>query len=145
MQDGTLGLMALGVALALQVTYYPSGQLARKLGISSRTLGKITGNLFVEGCEGRVDLGLCVKNGAKGLTVPDYVTSLPEGSGWAYSDALGQVLALYKVTSYPLAILGLYITAHVCWAICAHVWHAPLAAFPEKAMCCVPILACFAR
>jgi len=76
----------------------PSGQVARKLGISPRTLGKITGNVYVQfGDGGKEDIGLFVKHGSKGLCVPDYVQAKPEEKGWAYSQALLQVLEQYKV------------------------------------------------
>lgn len=53
----------------------PSGLVARRLGITPRTLGKITGNLYISPPEGGpgTDLGLCVKHGARGLCVPEYV------------------------------------------------------------------------
>ena len=77
--------------------YMPSGLAAKKLGLSPRTLGKITGNLFMLLPEGREDVGLYVKHGNKGLCVPDYVRAQPEERGWAYSSALVQVLEQYKV------------------------------------------------
>jgi 5'-3' exoribonuclease 1 len=58
------------------VAYQPSGQVARRLGVSSRTLGRITGNVWVQVGEerrDRVDVGLCVKHGGKNLYVPDFV------------------------------------------------------------------------
>ena len=81
----------------VQVQYMPSGLAAKKLGMSPRTLGKITGNLFVLLPEGREDIGLYVKHGNKGLCVPDYVRAQPEERGWAYSNALVQVVEQYKV------------------------------------------------
>ena len=75
----------------------PSGLAAKKLGLSPRTLGKITGNLFMLLPEGKEDIGLYVKHGNKGLCVPDYVRAQPEERGWAYSNALVQVLEQYKV------------------------------------------------
>ena len=87
----------------LQVLYMPSGQVARKLAISPRTLGKITGNLYVQLGDGsKEDIGLFVKHGSKGLCVPDYVQAKPEDKGWAYSQALLQVLEQYKVGSPAL-------------------------------------------
>ena len=81
----------------MQVQYMPSGLAAKKLGLSPRTLGKITGNLFMLLPEGKEDIGLYVKHGNKGLCVPDYVRAQPEERGWAYSNALVQVLEQYKV------------------------------------------------
>lgn len=84
--------------MCAQVLYMPSGQVARKLGISPRTLGKITGNLYAQMSDGtKEDIGLFVKHGSKGLCVPDYVQAKPEDRGWAYSQALLQVLEQYKV------------------------------------------------
>ena len=78
----------------------PSGQVARKLGISPRTLGKITGNLYAQMSDGsKEDIGLFVKHGSKGLCVPDYVQAKPEDRGWAYSQSLLQVLEQYKVSN----------------------------------------------
>lgn len=83
--------------VCVQVQYMPSGLAAKKLGMSPRTLGKITGNLFMLLPEGKEDIGLFVKHGNKGLCVPDYVRAQPEERGWAYSNALVQVLEQYKV------------------------------------------------
>lgn len=80
-----------------QVQYMPSGLAAKKLGMSPRTLGKITGNLFMLLPEGKEDIGLYVKHGSKGLCVPDYVRAQAEDRGWAYSNALVQVVEQYKV------------------------------------------------
>lgn len=59
--------------------------------------GGITGNLWLQTGEEKVDLGLCVKHGAKGLCVPDYVQAQPDNNGWAYSQALVTVIEQYKV------------------------------------------------
>lgn len=99
----------------VSVSYQPSGQVARRLGVNSRTLGRMTGNVWVQIGEerrDRIDIGLCVKNGAKGLYVPDYCAPLeptpyqqqqaqqqgqePRKGGWAYSDAMIRVLEQYK-------------------------------------------------
>ena len=48
----------------------PSGLAAKKLGMSPRTLGKITGNLFVLLPDGKEDIGLYVKHGNKGCACP---------------------------------------------------------------------------
>ncbi|DBA92644.1 TPA: hypothetical protein ACH3X1_002861 [Trebouxia sp. C0004] len=80
----------------VRVQYLPSGQVARRLHMSSRTLGKITGNLWLQTGDEKVDLGLCVKHGAKGMCVPDYVQAQPDNSGWAYSQALVTVIEQYK-------------------------------------------------
>ncbi|KAA6417737.1 MAG: 5 -3 exoribonuclease 1, partial [Trebouxia sp. A1-2] len=80
----------------VRVQYLPSGQVARWLHMSSRTLGKITGNLWLQTGDEKVDLGLCVKHGAKGMCVPDYVQAQPDNNGWAYSQALVTVIEQYK-------------------------------------------------
>lgn len=100
----------------VSVQYQPSGQVARRLGVSPRTLGRITGNVWVQCGEerrDRVDVGLCVKNGGKGLCVPDFCAPMQPSArstnqynggqggeapkaGWAYSDAMVRVLEQYK-------------------------------------------------
>ena len=44
-------------------------------------------------------MGLCVKHGAKGMCVPDYVQAQPDNSGWAYSQTLITVIEQYKVSA----------------------------------------------
>ena len=85
---------------AVKVQYAPSGAAARKLGVTPRALGRVTGPLFVSAGGGgrgdRVDVGLCVKHGARRLCVPDYVQPAPGDKGWLYSPALVAVLMAYK-------------------------------------------------
>jgi 5'-3' exoribonuclease 1 len=87
------------------VSHSPAFQVSRRLGISPRALGRITGPLFVNvkssssasGGGGRsdrgerVDVGLCVKHGGRKLCVPDYVCPAPDDRGWLYSPALGEL------------------------------------------------------
>ncbi|KAI3438723.1 hypothetical protein D9Q98_001143 [Chlorella vulgaris] len=86
----------------VNVQYAPSGQVSRRLGVSHRVLGRLTGNVWVQAGEerrDRVDVGLLVKNGAKALYVPDYARPFMEGGdvkGWAYSEALVRVLDDYR-------------------------------------------------
>jgi 5'-3' exoribonuclease 1 len=86
----------------INVQYSPSGQVARRLGVSHRTLGRMTGNVWLQAGEerrDRVDVGLCVKNGGKGLYVPDFARPLMENGdakGWAYSESLVRVLDDYR-------------------------------------------------
>ena len=47
--------------------------------------------------EEKVDVGLCVKHGGKGMCVPDYVQAQPDNNGWTYSQALVTVIEQYKV------------------------------------------------
>lgn len=107
------------------VEYFPTGIVARKLGVSGSTLGRITGNVWVATSsekKDKVDIGLCVKNASQQLYVPDYCVPLemtpyykPESNidtsghnagntddqrrknaGWAYSDKMIRVLEQYK-------------------------------------------------
>lgn len=81
----------------VQVHYEPSGAIARRLGVSARALGKVTGNFYVEEGDDKYDVGLCVKHGGRGMCVPDYVQPAPDDRGWLFSPALVQILADYKV------------------------------------------------
>ena len=98
------------ILASVKVTYAPSGAAARRLGVTPRALGRVTGPLFASPGPGRdsradrVDVGLCVKHGARGLCVPDFVAPAPprpgagpdNKGGWCYSPALVSVLAGYK-------------------------------------------------
>lgn len=59
----------------------------------------VAGNLWVNTGDERVDLGLCVKHGAKSMCVPDYVQAQPDNTGWTYSQALISVVEQFKVPS----------------------------------------------
>ena len=61
------------------------------------------GNLWLQTGEEKVDLGLFVKHGGKGMCVPDYVQAQPDNNGWAYSQALITIIEQYKV-SVPAAM-----------------------------------------
>lgn len=75
-----------------------SGALARRLRLSPRTLGQLTGSIFVRIDEReKVDLGLNLKNAKAGLCVPDYCRPTPTDDGWEYSDATAQLIALYQL------------------------------------------------
>ncbi|GAB4816899.1 hypothetical protein N2152v2_003945 [Parachlorella kessleri] len=102
----------------MRPTYLPSNQVARRLGVSFRTLGRMTGNIWLEVGRDKVDVGLCVKNAGKGLYVPDFAAPVGEGDnkgpahscavvvtgsnsntsavGWAYSEELVRSLQQYK-------------------------------------------------
>eukprot|EP00891_Asterochloris_glomerata_P000603 jgi/Astpho2/603/Aster-x0943 len=84
------------ILMGVLVQYQPSGLVARKLQMQPRTLGRVTGSLWVRTEEERIDLGLCVKHAAKDMCVPDYVQPMSERAGWAYSQALVAVLEQYK-------------------------------------------------
>ena len=93
------------ILATVSVQYLPSGSIARRLGLSPRALGRITGPFFVPLPGGRqggrfgpdkVDVGLCIKHAGRGLCVPDFATPAPDDRGWLYSPALLDVLTAYK-------------------------------------------------
>ena len=93
------------ILATVSVQYLPSGSVARRLGLSPRALGRITGPFFVPLPGGKaggrfgpdkVDVGLCVKHAGRGLCVPDYATPAPDDRGWLYSPALLDALGAYK-------------------------------------------------
>jgi len=92
----------------INTQYLPSGRVCRILGISPKALGLISGNFYIRTGNNRndsIDIGLYVKDGKKGLCVPDYCTplesSIPDRKpGWGYSDAFIGVLKSYK-QRYP--------------------------------------------
>ncbi|KAL4425618.1 hypothetical protein ABPG75_009634 [Micractinium tetrahymenae] len=100
--SATIAQSAKRVLGNINVQYSPSGQVARRLGVSHRTLGRMTGNVRLQAGEerrDRVDVGLCVKNGGKGLYVPDFARPFIEAGnakGWAYSEALVRILDEYR-------------------------------------------------
>ena len=59
------------------------------------------GNLWLQTGEEKVDVGLFVKHGGKGVCVPDYVQAQPDNNGWAYSQALITIIEQYKVSRLP--------------------------------------------
>ena len=69
---------------------------------TSKHTGWVAGNLYVHSGDEKVDVGLCVKHGGKGMCVPDYVQAQPDNNGWAYSQALVAVIEQYKVGSAAL-------------------------------------------
>jgi 5'-3' exoribonuclease 1 len=75
-----------------------SGALARRLRLSPRLLGQVTGTVFVRIDDAtRVDCGLNLKNAKHGLCVPDYCRPAPGDDGWEYSDAAARLVAAYAV------------------------------------------------
>lgn len=100
--SATIAQSAKRVLGNINVQYTAAGQVARRLGVSHRTLGRMTGNVWLQAGEerrDRVDVGLCVKNGSKGLYVPDFARPLMEAGdakGWAYSEALVRILDDYR-------------------------------------------------
>jgi hypothetical protein len=63
------------------VRYCPQHVVQRKLGVSGRTLGRITGNIWVNDGDSKLDLGLAVKAHGKGLCVPGYTQLNVSGRG----------------------------------------------------------------
>jgi len=83
------------------------GEMARKLGVGHRVLAALTGSFWVRATDdrfaGRVDLGLCVKNGRTGACVPDFcrpdtkfLDEQGNPRGWVYTPALLRVLEAYR-------------------------------------------------
>ncbi|KAK9865531.1 hypothetical protein WJX84_008983 [Apatococcus fuscideae] len=80
----------------VRVRYMPTGQVARSVNLSPSILGRIAGSLWVDGGDGRADIGLCVKNAPKAICVPDYAMPSQNDQGWVYTDAFVQLLTQYK-------------------------------------------------
>ena len=119
-----IGKTARRLLKTMSTKYIASNQVARRLGVSPRALGRITGNVWVQtggDRRDRVDVGLSVKNATKQLYVPDFCApldsasdtwrSVPENDGegaaaskangnakggWSYSEALIRILEQYK-------------------------------------------------
>jgi hypothetical protein len=73
-----------------------SGALARRLRLSPRLLGQITGGVWVRiDDSAKVDCGLNLKSAKHGLCVPDYCRPSPGDDGWEYSDAAARLIAAY--------------------------------------------------
>ncbi|KAJ9516877.1 hypothetical protein QJQ45_027272, partial [Haematococcus lacustris] len=77
--------------------YLHSSEVARKLGVNPRVLGRISSNVWITEGEDRYDVGLAVRSPAKGMCVPGYVAPTEDGRGWAYSTAMVPILQEYKV------------------------------------------------
>ena len=75
-----------------------SGAMARKLRLSPRLLGQVTGQLFVrlDDAGTKVDLGLNLKSAKHGLCVPDYCRPASDDEGWEYTDAAAQLVTAYS-------------------------------------------------
>ena len=75
-----------------------SGAMARKLRLSPRLLGQLTGQLFVklDDAGTKVDVGLNLKSAKHGLCVPDYCRPAPDDEGWEYTDAAAQLVTAYS-------------------------------------------------
>lgn len=82
----------------VNTTFIPSFQACRQAKLSSRALGCMAGNLWVktgEGRDDRVDIGLAVKNGAKGLCVPEFCRPAHSGMGWMYRCVFSTPLQIF--------------------------------------------------
>ena len=79
-----------------QARFERSGQLARRLRLSPRLLGQLTGSVWVRVDEAtRLDCGLNLKNAKQGLCVPDYCRPTQDEDGWEYSEQAGRLVGAY--------------------------------------------------
>jgi 5'-3' exoribonuclease 1 len=79
--------------------YLPDGFLVKKLGISYRVLGMITGMVNAKDSQkNNVGLGLSLKSRSQNAIVPDYARVVQRGEnfGYEYSNATFQILKQYK-------------------------------------------------
>ena len=126
----------------INVVYVPSGQAARRLGVSNRTLGRMTGNVWLQAGEerrDRVDVGLCVKNGAKAVYVPDFARPMMEGGeakGAYTAPVLPTLLKSYRHKPLPSRLPLLFVVAPL-WPPASH----PAAA-AHSCPACLPASAC---
>ena len=75
--------------------YYPSPVLARRLGLSSLSLSRITSSLLVMLEDGsKTNIGLSLKFESKGLKVLGY--SRRNDRGWEFSETTARAIAEYK-------------------------------------------------
>ena len=102
----------------INVVYVLSGQAARRLGVSHRTLGRMTGNVWLQAGEerrDRVDVGLCVKNGAKAVYVPDFARPNMEGG-----EAKGACSCTAAADCWLPAVTAAVCLQHIGPAACQH-------------------------
>jgi hypothetical protein len=95
--------------LAPQVRYCPQHVVQRKLGVSGRTLGRITGNIWVNDGDSKLDLGLAVKAHGKGLCVPGYTqltVRCPGGRGGRPGGSAPAPAPRPALRGCPLQVLG---------------------------------------
>ena len=106
--DGTYSVAVAGSApdtgIAARVfasqpaVFTKSGAMARKLRLSPRLLGTLTGALWVrlDDAGAKVDCGLNLRSAKHGLCVPDYCRPAPDDDGgWEYTDAAAQLITSY--------------------------------------------------
>ncbi|ETW83387.1 hypothetical protein HETIRDRAFT_444676 [Heterobasidion irregulare TC 32-1] len=95
--------------------YYPSFQVAEKIGVSGRALSRITSSFMVLTSDNqKVNLGLSLKFEGKGMKVLDYSRKSGGGGGghwkdrkvWEFSDKAVDLLQEYKA-KFPEVFLGL--------------------------------------
>jgi len=102
---------AKGIVRGIHNRFLRSGEIARKLGISTRALGQIASKMTVVAGDTEVDVGINIRDAGRGYSVPDLaklVDATPstqpgrasDGSApkaqWQYSDKCLQLLQLYK-------------------------------------------------
>eukprot|EP00892_Ulva_mutabilis_P011795 jgi/Ulvmu1/8989/UM005_0080.1 len=77
------------------LVWSPNYAVARKLGIESSALGRITAACRVTVGQETYDVGLSLRHG-NDLSLPGMSRPSPEGKGWQYSTAAVEVLMLYQ-------------------------------------------------
>ncbi len=86
------------VAQRARVQYYPSFQVAKKCGITSLALAKLTSSVMLAWKDQKVNVGLSLKFEAKGEKVLGY--SRKSGAGWEFSDKTLELVREY-VQTFP--------------------------------------------
>lgn len=102
-EDANAAAMVKNVVRQAVIQYIPSGSAAKVLGINPRTLGRITGNVWVGDGDARADIGLAVKNAKQGLCVPGKLSTCCH---MTYADNGGAAVCV-------LFILALHPALHV--------------------------------
>ena len=94
------GAAARAFASAHHPRFERSGALARRLRLSPRALGQLTGTLWIT-LDGpgpsspKLDVGLNLKNAKHGLAVPDFCRPTADDDGWEYSDDAARLISDY--------------------------------------------------
>ncbi|KAG2447716.1 hypothetical protein HYH02_007176 [Chlamydomonas schloesseri] len=78
------------------VKYYTSSDVAHRVGVTPRLLGRITGNMWARDGDDRYDLGLAIKTSSRDVCVPGFSQPTEDGNGWTYSAAVITILQEYR-------------------------------------------------
>ncbi|KAG2430247.1 hypothetical protein HXX76_010345 [Chlamydomonas incerta] len=78
------------------VKYYTSSDVAHRVGVTPRLLGRITGNMWARDGDDRSDLGLAIKTSSRDVCVPGFSQPTEDGNGWTYSAAVITILQEYR-------------------------------------------------